>query len=127
MVYCKHHLDVLGLIRSIRLLSQGDFIRILLVITELWQGEQVVYRVPRVRLWSWTSSLQRISSLAVFVPPVSRFSFSQTKFIFLTLWHKTTNIIVAFASNSDLELNGITIYDHLRGRKWYQNRHSGEC
>ena len=72
-------------------------------------------------MWSWTSSLQRISSLVAFVPPVGRFSFSHTKFIFLLLWHKTTNVIVAFASNSDLELNGITIYDHLSARKWYNS------
>ena len=48
----------------LELFSQGDSTRILLAITELWRDRRDACLVLRVLLWSFTSSLESISTLA---------------------------------------------------------------
>ena len=48
----------------LELFSQGGSTRILLAITELWRDRRDACLVLRVLLWSFTSSLESISTLA---------------------------------------------------------------
>ena len=48
----------------LELFLQGDSTRILLAISELWRDRRDACLVPKVPLWSLTSSLESISTLA---------------------------------------------------------------